>query len=80
MKLPRCYACNKRVRLNQHELVLSDFMTGQVVGHYHARPECQRASAKYITGGVALSVTFIHPDRCGENQEQCDGELSEWAA
>src|SRR4051794_29233147 len=47
-KPPRCDACNKRIRRNHHELLLSDFQTGQIVGHYHARPECQAAAAKYI--------------------------------
>ena len=76
----RCDCCNKRIRLNHHELVLSDFMTGQVVGHYHARLECQGAAAKYLVGGVALSATFVHPDRCGDDQEHCNGGLPEWAA
>ena len=79
-KPPRCDACNKRIRRNHHELLLSDFQTGQVVGHYHARPECQAAAVKYIVGGVVLNATFVHPDRCGDDQEHCDGGLTEWAA
>jgi hypothetical protein len=37
---PRCDACKKRIRPNHYELRLTDPMTGQVVGHYHARPGC----------------------------------------
>ena len=76
----RCDACNRRIRRNQHELVLNDFLTGQEVGRYHARPGCQDAIHKYIAGGAVLSVTFVHPDRCGGDQEHCDGGLPEWAA
>jgi len=79
-KPPRCDACNRRIRRNHHELLLSDFQTGQVVGHYHARPGCQGAAAKYITDGAVLQVSFVHPDRCGDEQEYCDGGLPEWAA
>jgi len=79
-KPPRCDSCNRRLRPNHHELVLSDFLTGQVVGRYHARPGCQGAAAKYLVGGVALAATFVHPDRCGDEQEHCDGALPEGAA
>lgn len=77
---PRCDSCNRRLRRNQHELVLRDFMTGQVVGHYHARPECQGAAAKYMVGGAVLRGTYYHPERCGDDFEHCDGGLSERAA
>jgi len=73
----RCDACNKRIRRNHHELRLTDPMTGQKVGHYHARPECQEAALKYLTSGAMLMATFVHPDRCGPDQERCDAELSE---
>lgn len=52
-------------------------MTGQVVGRYHATPACQATAAKYFTPGMLLSATFIHPDRCGAQQERCDGDWSE---
>jgi hypothetical protein len=76
----RCDSCGKRIRRNHHELVLTDPATGQVVGYYHARPDCQQAAAKYLTRETVLMATFVHPDRCGDDQEHCDGGLSEWAA
>jgi hypothetical protein len=79
-KPPRYDACSRRIRRNQHELRLSDLATGQVVGHYHARLDCQGAAAKYLVEGAVLRATFVHPDRCGDNQDHCDGGLSEWAA
>jgi hypothetical protein len=75
----RCDACNKRIRRNQHELVLSDFLTGQIVGHYHA-PGCQAAATKYLVGATVLRATYIHPDRCGLDQDLCDGGLREEVA
>lgn len=76
----RCDSCNRRLRKNQHEFVLRDFETGQVVGRYHTRPECQAAAAKYMVAGVVLRGTVYHPKRCGADMEQCDGGVSEWAA
>jgi len=75
----RCDACGKRVRRNQHELRLSDLITGQIIGCYHARPECMGAAKKYLEGGVALTATFAHPDRCGPNQENCDAGIGDAA-
>jgi hypothetical protein len=77
---PRCDACNRRIRRNQHEFVLRDFQPGQIVGRYHARPDCQAAAARYIVPGVVLHGTFYHPEKCGDDLELCDGGLSEWAA
>jgi hypothetical protein len=77
---PRCDSCNRRIRRNQHEFILRDFATGQVVGRYHARPDCQAAAGKYIVPGVVLRGTFYHPERCGDDLEFCDAGLSEWAA
>jgi hypothetical protein len=74
----KCDACNKRIRRNQHELLLRDFSTGQVVGHYHA-PTCQGAAVKYFTAGVVLRATYLHPDKCGPKHERCDGGLREVA-
>jgi predicted RNA-binding Zn-ribbon protein involved in translation (DUF1610 family) len=72
-----CDACGRRLRPNHHELHLSDPQTGQLVGRYHA-PRCQAAAAKYFVAklGVVLVATYVHPDRCGENQEHCDGGLA----
>jgi hypothetical protein len=76
----RCDACDRRIRKNHHELRLTDPMTGQVVGHYHTRPDCHQEAAKYLTGGTVLLATFVHPDRCGPDQEHCDGGWSELVA
>lgn len=76
----RCDACNRRIRLNQHELRLTDPRTGQQVGCYHVRPECQERAVTYLTSGAVLAATFLHPNSCGPNQEHCDAELSEAAA
>jgi hypothetical protein len=82
-KPARCDACNSRIRRTHHELVLTEPMTGQVVGHYHAgerKQDCQRVAVKYLVGGALLMATFVHPDRCGSNQDLCDGGLSEAVA
>jgi len=80
-KAPRCDCCKRRIRRNQHELVLSDLTTGQVIGHYHAHQDCMVGASKYFYGkGAALRASFIHPDKCGENQQHCDAGLSEGAA
>jgi len=79
-KYPRCDSCNRRIRPNQHEFVLRDLETGQVVGRYHTRPGCQVAAASYFVPGVALRATVYHPERCGDDREACDGGVSEWAA
>ena len=79
-KSPVCDSCNRRINKSQHELVLSDALTGQKVGRYHARPRCQESAIGYMTQpGVVLLATFVHPSRCGPQQEFCDGELSEAA-
>jgi hypothetical protein len=78
-----CDACGKRLREHQHELLLRDLFTGQVLGHYHAGAawdECMAQAGKYISRGAALQATFIHPDRCGDEQEHCDAGLSELVA
>jgi hypothetical protein len=75
----RCDACNRRLRDNHHELQLSDPSTGQVIGRYHA-PGCQDAAARYFVPGVVLVATYVHPARCGPEQEYCDGGLSEEVA
>jgi hypothetical protein len=75
----RCDACNRRLRPNQHELHLSDPLTGQLIGRYHAGAgwgECMAAAGKYAQRGTVLLGTFVHPDRCGGNQEHCDGGLA----
>jgi hypothetical protein len=74
-KPPRCDSCNRRIRRSQHELRLSDLLTGQLLGRYHAA--CQAAAAKYFRPGVLLRATIAHPDRCGDRQEFCDGGLRE---
>ncbi len=79
-KPPRCDSCNRRLRKSQHELALSDLETGQVVGRYHTRPECQAAATRYLVVGAVLRGTVYHPERCGEDMEHCDGGVSEWAA
>ena len=73
----RCVACNRRIRRNHHEMVLSDSMTGQEVGHYHVLPECQEAALKYLTSGEVLTASIVHPDRCGAGREHCDAGFSE---
>jgi hypothetical protein len=80
LKQPRCDACNRRIRPSHHELRLSDLATGQAIGRYHAQPKCQAAAAKYFERGVVLRVTIVHPDRCGAEQEDYDGALSEEVA
>jgi hypothetical protein len=76
----RCDNCGRRIRRNHHGLVLTDPLTGQEVGRYHARPGCKEKAVKYLTSGTVLAATFLHPDRCGPNQERCDAGLSEDAA
>lgn len=68
------------MRDNHHELVLSDPLTGQVLGHYHtgpAWPKCAPRAASYLGEGAVLQASFVHPDRCGEQQEHCEAGLSE---
>lgn len=77
---PRCDHCGRRIRKSQHELRLSDALTGQAIGLYHARPACQEGAARYFVGGAVLRATIAHPERCGPDQEHCDGGLSEVAA
>lgn len=79
-KPPRCDSCNKRFRRNQHEFLLRDLQTGQVVGRYHTRPDCQETATRYLVPGVTLRGTFYHPERCGGDLARCDGGVSEWAA
>jgi hypothetical protein len=76
----RCDRCNRRVRPGHHELRLTDPSSGQLVGRYHTRPACQEAATKYLTRGTVLVASFIHPDRCGPNQQYCDAGLTEDAA
>jgi hypothetical protein len=78
-KRNRCDACGRRIRDSHHELRLFDPATGQIVGKYHTRPECQTAATKYLSRGVVLLCTYLHPNRCGEDQEFCDGGLREGA-
>ena len=73
----RCNACNKRIRLNQHEFILRDFETEQIIGRWHAA--CQGAAAKHLTA-AAFRGTYYHPPRCGDDLSLCDGGLPEWAA
>jgi len=79
-KPPRCDACDKRIRKTHHELRLSDLETGQLIGRYHARPACQLEAAKYVERGVALRFSVVHPARCGDDFEECDGGLLEASA
>jgi hypothetical protein len=76
----RCDSCGRRVRESQHGIRLSDLLTNQTLGRYHARPGCQEGAAKYFKRGVALRATILHPDRCGPGQENCDGALGEVVA
>ena len=76
---PRCDACGRSLRPHHHEALLTDFATGQQIGRYHA-PACQGAALKYLTrGGGMFGLTYLHPDRCGPDQELCDGGLGEGA-
>ena len=79
-KPPKCDACDKRIRKTHHAIRLSDLTTGQVIGSYHARPPCQLEAAKYVARGVALRFSVVHPDRCGDDFEKCDGGLLEASA
>ncbi len=82
-KSPRCGACNRKLRPNQHELHLSDPVMGQLIGRYHTSEgwgECTAAAGKYAQRGTVLLGTFVHPRKCGREQEHCDGGLSESAA
>ena len=82
-RVTRCDSCGKRVRQNQHEVVLRDGLTGQLVGVYHCGlgfEACQAKAAKYSRPGVVLRMSFVHPHRCGPNQTLCDAGLSEGAA
>jgi hypothetical protein len=77
----RCDACNRRIRANQHELLLSDLRTGQQVGRYHAAGRCiSRAYAYMRQPGAVLRLSVVHPLRCGPNQALCDAGYSEGAA
>jgi hypothetical protein len=76
----RCDSCERRIRPNQHGIRLADLETGQVLGRYHARPGCQEGAAKYFERGAALRATIVHPDRCGPEQEKCDGAVGEVVA
>ncbi len=76
-KTLQCDACGRRIRINQHDLLLRDFETGQILGHYHAHPGCQGAMASYFTPGVALRATVSHPPRCGGDLTRCDGGAAE---
>ncbi len=79
MSKPRCDACNRRLRNSHHELHLCDPLTGQHIGKYHAGVgwgDCMTQAGKYAQRGTVLMGTFVHPNRCGENQEHCDGGLA----
>jgi hypothetical protein len=84
LKHPRCDACKWRLRENQHELHLTDPLTGQVIGRYHADPgshaECMARAEKYFQPGEVVLLNVVHPDRCGPDQEHCDAGLSEAVA
>jgi hypothetical protein len=72
LKHPRCDACKRRLRENQHELHLTDPLTGQVIGRYHAgetHAQCMARAQQYFKPGVVLIGTVVHPDRCGAEQE-----------
>jgi hypothetical protein len=76
-KPPRCDYCARRIRPTHHEFVLRDFSTGQVIGRWHTKPDCQVAAADYFVPGVALRATVYHPERCGgEDLAHCDGGVS----
>ncbi len=78
-KTPRCDGCDRAIRHSHHELVLKDFETGQVLGRYHAAT-CQHSASKYFAPGVVCEATYLHPERCGENQERCDSGIFEVVA
>ncbi len=78
-KSPRCDACDKRIRLNQHMFILRDFETEQIIGRWHAA--CQGAAAKHLTAtAAAFRGTYHHPPRCGDDLSLCDGGAAEGAA
>jgi len=74
MSNKHCDKCSCRVRPNHHALLLSDLLTGQRIGYYHA-PQCLEAAVKYITNGAAIRASFMHPDSCGPQQEHCNAGL-----
>jgi hypothetical protein len=80
MKPSKCDACGKRMRPSHHELHLTDPRSGQVIGHYHARPDCQEAATRYFQAGVVLLVNIVHPHRCGNDFEACDAGLADMEA
>jgi hypothetical protein len=74
----RCDSCERRVRPNQHGIRLSDLLTGQLVGQFHARPGCRDGVTRHFDQpGAALRVSVVHPSRCGDDFEKCDGGLLE---
>jgi hypothetical protein len=76
---PTCDGCERPIRDSQHELLLRDFTTGQILGRYHAAT-CQHSATEYFVPGMVTEVVYVHPDRCGENQEECDGGAFEVVA
>jgi hypothetical protein len=75
MKPSKCDACGKRMRPVHHELHLTDPMTGQVIGRYHAGiawGDCQFHATKYLVVGAVVQAAVVHPDRCGAEMEHCD--------
>lgn len=76
-----CDSCGKRLRDNHHELIVSDHPSGQLIGRYHAVwGECVAQATKYFVAGAVVQATFVHPDRCGDEQEHCDAGLAEVVA
>ncbi len=74
----RCDSCDRRVRPNQHGIRLSDLLTGQLIGQFHARAGCRDGVVKYFDeAGAALRFSVVHPRRCGPEQERCDGAVGE---
>ncbi len=77
-KAPRCDGCDHAIQHCHHELVISDFETGQVVGRYHVI--CQHSASKYFVPGAVFRAVYYHPERCGENQQFCDAGAFEVVA
>jgi len=75
----RCDACNRRIRLSQHALLLRDFETQQAIGADVVAADCQVAAADYFVSGVAIRATIFHPERCGSDLESCDAGAEEAA-
>lgn len=71
---PRCDACGRMIKVSQHEGLLRDLKTSQEVGVYHI-PQCAEAAEKYLSAGVPLRLTIVHPPRCAPQYGYCADKL-----